>query len=411
MAPINDLFKSVTSRDWWAAFLLRWRGAIVTVALILLLVVEVWHFTPDIGKAVSADGKRIAIAFVVLFIVFGFLLTITFFGCFRGSKADEQTLNAIISYCYAFIIFSLTASILPFFALPQIPGLYDAMVRSPVGIVAGCASEVDSEEKSVPKELRCDTKTDQWLVNIGGTTVLNGEATPMATADGNATGLPTVSIRGGLVVPLYVVVLALMGAAVSMTRRVPEYQRRLSPGDPEYISYDRAREALVFQIMQVLSAPLIAVTAYYLVDPGSRSSTIVLAFISGFSSETVLLFIRALMEKVKPAGLAEPTAPPAIAVAPARLEFGDVAANSTLTKSVAISNPRAAPLTVSDLTCTGEFAIVTSPTKFTIAPGASRSVEVEFKPTSAGSKQGELIITDDAPGAPRTVDLTGQGVE
>ena len=36
----------------------------------------------------------------------------------------------------------------------------------------------------------------------------------------------TGEINGGLVVPLYVVVLALFGGAISMTRRVPEYQRR-----------------------------------------------------------------------------------------------------------------------------------------------------------------------------------------
>ena len=40
-------------------------------------------------------------------------------------------------------------------------------------------------------------------------------------------------------VPPYAVVLSLMGAAVGMTLRVPEFQSRLSPGDPEYIDYDR----------------------------------------------------------------------------------------------------------------------------------------------------------------------------
>jgi len=60
----------------------------------------------------------------------------------------------------------------------------------------------------------------------------------------------------GLVVPLYVIVLSLMGSAVSMTRKVPEHQRRaLDPKEP--LTNAQAREYLVFQIMQVLSAPLI----------------------------------------------------------------------------------------------------------------------------------------------------------
>ena len=63
---------------------------------------------------------------------------------------------------------------------------------------------------------------------------------------------------------------------------------------------DQAREYLVFQIMQVISAPLIAVTAYYLVEPGSRATSVALAFTSGFASETVLLVIRALVEKMGP---------------------------------------------------------------------------------------------------------------
>lgn len=103
-------------------------------------------------------------------------------------------------------------------------------------------------------------------------------------------------------VPLYFVVLSLMGAAVSMTRRVPEYQGRvaLPQGSPKSITREQAREYLVFQIMQVISAPLIAITAYFLVEPGARASSVALGFASGFASETILLVIRALVEKLEP---------------------------------------------------------------------------------------------------------------
>jgi hypothetical protein len=52
--------------------------------------------------------------------------------------------------------------------------------------------------------------------------------------------------------------------------------------------------------MQVISAPLIAITAYYLIEPELRATSVALAFTSGFASETVLLAIRALVEKLKP---------------------------------------------------------------------------------------------------------------
>ena len=110
-----------------------------------------------------------------------------------------------------------------------------------------------------------------------------------------------VKISGGLVVPLYFIVLALIGAAVSIMRRIPEYQRRVVSGEEKQITKEKAREYLVFQIMQFLSAPLIAVTAYYLLDPGSsKKLTIVIGFASGFASESILVMIRALVEKLRP---------------------------------------------------------------------------------------------------------------
>ncbi|MBA2594717.1 MAG: choice-of-anchor D domain-containing protein [Gammaproteobacteria bacterium] len=207
--------------------------------------------------------------------------------------------------------------------------------------------------------------------------------------------------------PLYAVVLSLMGAAVSMTRRVPEFQRRLSPGDPEYITYDQARERLVFQIMQVVSAPLIVLTAYYLVNPESRSSTILLSFASGFSSETVLLLIRATLDKLTPAPAAPPKLPD-VRVVPARLDFGNVPVAQASKKPVVVMNSGTAELVISALACTGEFSAVT-PVPVKVVPGSSGSVELEFKPTNQGPKQGQLTITDSMPGSPRIVDLAGTG--
>ncbi len=218
-------------------------------------------------------------------------------------------------------------------------------------------------------------------------------------------------IQGGLVIPLYVVVLSLMGASVSMTRRVPEYQRRLSPKDPDFMSYDQAREALVFQVMQVFSAPLIAVTMYYLIEPGSRATTIVLAFASGFSSETILLFIRAFLEKIKPVTTPLTKAATNIIISPARIDFGKTPVGAPVSNTISIVNPTAVDHEVMSISCTGtgEFSVPATFSK-KIAAGQSVLIQITFSPKSAGPKNGVFTVTDNAPGSPRAIDIFGEGV-
>jgi hypothetical protein len=152
---------------------------------------------------------------------------------------------------------------------------------------------------ATPGGVLCDAGNYQWVVNIGGVVP--------APSEGEAAReqRPPYPIRGGLVVPLYVIVLALIGSAVSMTRRVPEYQRRaMNTQDP--LTNVQAREYLVFEIMQVVSAPLIAVTVYYIVKPDTPVTSVLLGFGSGFASEPILLMIRNLVEKLSPAKPTEP---------------------------------------------------------------------------------------------------------
>ncbi|WP_295452429.1 hypothetical protein [uncultured Thiodictyon sp.] len=61
------------------------------------------------------------------------------------------------------------------------------------------------------------------------------------------------------------------------------------------------RAYLVFQIVRFVSAPFIAVIAYYVIRPESTEGTVALAFAAGFASETVLLWVRAALNKVIPA--------------------------------------------------------------------------------------------------------------
>jgi hypothetical protein len=234
---------------------------------------------------------------------------------------------------------------------------YDAMVDSPVGLVRGCVDapgeqlwELACRPGTVKKDSSADaTKVEgtgdiyaaQWLINIGGsatyakptdpgenaqpaapTQPVGADQKPSPTQSTDAgkveSALPgavfyQVTIHGGLAVPWYFIMLAIMGAAVSMARRVPEYQRQVlipntngdaktpsAPEEPDGLSPRMVRELLVFQVLQVLSAPLIAITAYNTMLPSSRATSVALAFVSGFSSESVLLAIRALAEKIQP---------------------------------------------------------------------------------------------------------------
>lgn len=123
-----------------------------------------------------------------------------------------------------------------------------------------------------------------------------------ATADPKR---PFVEVIGGVAVPLFVVVLALIGGAVSISRRIPEYQRR---NDPQYVPTEtepampafRVRESVVFQIMQLISAPFLAIATLQVIEPNNLASASTLAFATGFFSETILYMIRGMVNGLKP---------------------------------------------------------------------------------------------------------------
>jgi hypothetical protein len=270
---------------------------------------------------------------------------------------SNRKLNHLIAFCYSFTLLILVCSLAPWW----IPKPFSGTVSTaPVSLLRGCADQ--GTESDVPKGVACNKAGEidgyQWVLNIGGvvgeprtqpasdarpTQVManmakpppnaapppatpapppanppHPPANPAAKAESNsenAAPQPASEverqliyvIHGGLVVPLYVIVLSLIGGAVSMTRRVPEYQRR-AMSSQDALSNQQARESLVFQIMQVVSAPLIAVAAYYIVNPSSRLTSVVLGFGSGFASEPILLMIRGLVEKLSPTG--SPSAAP-----------------------------------------------------------------------------------------------------
>jgi len=260
----------------------------------------------------------------------------------KGNGVVWERRSSMVSFSYVFAIFILLS---PLWGRTLFNDASPDQEEGnfPIALLRGCAepSQDDSgpagktDPKSVPKEVRCETKTDQWLINIGGT-IADGENPPAPAKPGSAeqrdaakqklnqpemgkksaTIIP-VHIRGGLVVPLYFVIVALMGGAVSLLRRVPEIQRR---SEHDYVGTEKepklspgeVRERLGFQIIQFISAPLIAVAAYHAIGPESRTASVALGFTSGFASETILLMIRGVVEGIKPQSVAQQAAKGAV---------------------------------------------------------------------------------------------------
>jgi hypothetical protein len=226
-------------------------------------------------------------------------------------QKNEKRVSRLILYSYSVAVLSLVGSLLPFLFIPSsFPGLYKLMLSSPVGIVRGCTQPDKSQNQL--GALDCTTPPyGQWVVNIGGMIVPEKDVERTGqdvkpNMSGTDSTLQSATIQGGLVIPLYFVVLSLIGGAISLTRRVPEYQKRYSVNyvpteDKPKLDRASVREFLAFQILQFISAPLLALVAYFLISPESKAALVALGFTAGFASEAVLLMTRALVEKISPA--------------------------------------------------------------------------------------------------------------
>lgn len=235
--------------------------------------------------------------------------TVIWFAYAFSGEAIERRGDQV-RFAYFFVIASFAILVLPVFLKNPVLG------TEPLGVVSGCVLNTDIDE------LRCNppqqngapaaSQNNQWLVNIGGALA---PQSPCAAGTECRPGSPSqrASITGGLVVPLSVVVIALFGAAVSLSRRVPEIQKRSDPAytgtvDEPALTMTEAREYLAFQIMQFISAPLIAIVAHQVVRPENTASAIALAFTAGFGSESILLVIRGVANGIKPKTTAAPLA-------------------------------------------------------------------------------------------------------
>jgi hypothetical protein len=85
---------------------------------------------------------------------------------------------------------------------------------------------------------------------------------------------------------------------------------------------------------------------------------------------------------------------------------------------VVVTNTGNAPLNITSIAATGDFALVTVAKTKTVTPctngisvaaGATCEIKVSFTPSQTGLRTGDVNFTDNAAGSPQSVTLSGTG--
>jgi hypothetical protein len=112
-----------------------------------------------------------------------------------------------------------------------------------------------------------------------------------------------------------------------------------------------------------------------------------------------------------------------VSFSPTSLSFGAQLVGSSSTKTVMLTNLGSAPLSISGLSVVSIAPFTPLGTKagdFTIQSGScvaggsvaglgSCTINLAFKPATAGVRSATLVIADSDPSSPQTVNLTGTG--
>jgi hypothetical protein len=108
------------------------------------------------------------------------------------------------------------------------------------------------------------------------------------------------------------------------------------------------------------------------------------------------------------------SAPPPVTLNPSSLSFGSVTVGTTSApQAIQLTNNQSTNLTISSISTAAPFA-VSSQTCGTlpgavVAAGASCTINVTFSPTTSGTQNGTLSVSDNAPGGTQTASLSGTG--
>jgi hypothetical protein len=107
----------------------------------------------------------------------------------------------------------------------------------------------------------------------------------------------------------------------------------------------------------------------------------------------------------------DPAHEPGIAIVPAKVNFGNQALSiRSAPETVSIINAGSAPLTIDEITTSGDF-LETDDCIGTLAGGGGYcTINITFTPSDLGAATEEISITDGAAGSPHTITVTGTGV-
>ncbi len=242
------------------------------------------------------------------------LLAIAFFGVFTGRGSPFKNRMAIVfSYCIMLLFLAIPLTVTNIALVLAAPD-FRRMEQAPVGILIAKPWGAKAEEPP------------QWVLNIGGhakplatpavaagsapitsgvanTGTVNpaSPANPPAVANSDPSGSPIEprELEGGIAIPFYVLVLAVIGGAINMARQIPKYHQEgeqsvlaFTPlqsaaaavramlttkslaenreaGSDTPLSSERPgdsswRKGLLDQYMYLISAPLLAIITYFL---------------------------------------------------------------------------------------------------------------------------------------------------
>lgn len=132
------------------------------------------------------------------------IVIVWFLSVFVGQVTRRKNIAAI-TLSYIFVVGFLVVPFIAPMVLSRYPDLMEAMARSPVGILrAGMVGGTDP--------------LNEWVFHIGSIPTESDTSTEAA---------PVYDLSKGLVIPIYVLILAVLGGAINMTRRLPGLQNRL----------------------------------------------------------------------------------------------------------------------------------------------------------------------------------------
>lgn len=106
-----------------------------------------------------------------------------------------------------------------------------------------------------------------------------------------------------------------------------------------------------------------------------------------------------------------PNNEPSVALNPQKIDFGKEGMNATSPpQTITLIDAGSAPLSISTITTTGDFAQTNTCGGSVQAGGGQCAISVTFTPTAASAETGTVVITDNAAGSPHQVSLSGTGI-